>query len=78
MGELASVFAATPTAPRVTFPAYAQVDVFVGVAYDTWEGNFFINNVADKRAILSDYMFPPNSYFYIQPRTIGVSLAKSF
>jgi outer membrane receptor protein involved in Fe transport len=78
VGERASTFAASSTAPRVTFPSYAQADVFAGLLYDSWEGNFYINNVADKRAILSDYTFPPNSYFYIQPRTIGVTLSKMF
>ena len=72
----------TPSIPeqRETFPAYAKTDLRAGLKYDTWTANFFVNNVADKRGVLSGGLgaVPPFAYLLIQPRTIGLSVVKTF
>jgi iron complex outermembrane receptor protein len=73
-----SVFVSAPQ--RQDFPSFVQTDLRVGVKYESWSVNVFVNNVADKRGILSGGVgsFMPNAFVYIQPRTIGASLSKSF
>jgi outer membrane receptor protein involved in Fe transport len=77
-GNFASVYAASPE--RVILPAYTKVDLRGGAEYDTWTFNIFINNVTNKRGLLSGGadLVPTNAFYYIQPRTIGVSATKAF
>lgn len=65
---------------RQALPAYAKTDLRVGVRYDTWTVNLFANNVTDRRGLLTGGVgsFPPYSFQYIQPRTVGLSLGKEF
>lgn len=66
---------------RETFPSYTLLNLHAGFRYDTWALNVFVNNVADKRGVLRgglDAVIFPNYFTYIQPRTIGLSLAKDF
>jgi iron complex outermembrane receptor protein len=70
----------TPPAARTDLPAYARTDVRTGVHYESWTANLYVNNVADRRGILlrgSDAALPW-SVQYIQPRTVGLALAKTF
>ena len=79
VGDRKGVFRAVPQ--RQTFPAYIQVDLRTGVKYDLWTVNAFITNVADKRGVLTGGLGTspyPLAFNYIQPRTVGLSLAKSF
>jgi iron complex outermembrane recepter protein len=64
------------------FPAYTQLDLRAGAQFDTWSLALFVNNATDKRGILRggrdaslglQYIVT-----YIQPRTAGISLSKSF
>jgi hypothetical protein len=67
------------TIPRETFGSYTQLDLHVGLTYDTWDVNLFVNNVADQRGVLrggADSNF--GVVTYIQPRTLGLSFTKSF
>lgn len=66
--------------PRDVYPSYTQTDLRVGATYESWTANLFVNNVADKRGIVNGGagFFPGFSYFYIQPRTIGMSVSKDF
>jgi outer membrane receptor protein involved in Fe transport len=77
-GEFASIFSVSPQ--RQVFPAYARTDLRAGVKYDSWSMNLYVNNVADRRGILSGGLnaYPPYAFNYIQPRAIGVSFAKTF
>ena len=78
-GERAGNFQAT--APRATFPAYAEIDLRAGVKYDTWKINFTVDNAADRRGVIGgglDAYFPPFPALYIRPRTYGLSVAKEF
>jgi iron complex outermembrane recepter protein len=65
---------------RQLFPAYAKTDLRAGVRYDSWTANFFVSNVADKRGVLNGGVgdFPPFAFQVIQPRTVGLSVVKSF
>jgi len=76
-GEFVSVFA--PPA-RQTLPSYAQTDLRAGLRHETWTFNVFVNNVSDKRGILSGGLgaIVPFAFKYFQPRTAGFSLTKSF
>ena len=78
MGDREGVFVGPPQ--RQIFPAFAQTDVRAGVRYDSWTVNFFVNNVADKRAIVRGGIgaVNPTAYGYIQPRTAGLSVSKTF
>jgi iron complex outermembrane recepter protein len=77
-GPFASVFAPSPERQR--FSAYAKTDLRAGVRYDTWTVNLFVNNLADKRAVLNGGLGTnnPTSFQYIQPRTAGLSVSKVF
>jgi iron complex outermembrane recepter protein len=66
-------------APRSYLPAYARTDAHVGVKYDTWTVNAYVNNAFDKRGILeSGADLLPVATLYIQPRTAGLNLTKTF
>jgi iron complex outermembrane receptor protein len=70
------------TAQRETFPSYTQVDLRAGLALGTWTLNAFVNNVGDKRGVLrsgrDSSLSLPFSYTYIQPRTTGLFVTKTF
>jgi outer membrane receptor protein involved in Fe transport len=72
-------FFATST-QRQIFPAYWQTDLRGGLRRDSWALNVFINNVADRRGVLSGGTEKLNPFYFdfIQPRTVGMSLVRSF
>jgi outer membrane receptor protein involved in Fe transport len=78
VGERREAFAASALTPRADLPAYAKTDVRAGVRNDAWSVNLFVNNVTDKRGVLGVGSASPNTITYIQPRTIGASVARSF
>jgi iron complex outermembrane receptor protein len=63
---------------RPELPGYAKVDVRGGVRYGTWTVNLYANNVADRRGVISVNPTIANPTIYIQPRTMGLSLVKTF
>jgi outer membrane receptor protein involved in Fe transport len=70
----------TATGARQTLPSYVQTDLQSGLRYDAWTATFFVSNLTDKRGVLVGGVgaLPPYGFTYIQPRTIGLSLALSF
>jgi len=71
--------AGSVVAPRVYLPAYARTDAHIGVRYDTWTVNAYVNNAFNKRGILeSGADLLPVATLYIQPRIVGLNLSKSF
>jgi outer membrane receptor protein involved in Fe transport len=78
VGDRAGSFRNGSTLPQPNFSSYTQVDVSAGIRKDTWSVNAFANNLTDRRALLSGdpTLFPNGTY--IQPRTVGVSVAKDF
>lgn len=69
-----------PAGPRLRFPSYTRVDLQAGVRSGPWSGSLFINNVGDERGIVSGGYDPVNNtnVSLIQPRTIGLSLSRTF
>lgn len=62
---------------RQEFAAYTRADLRVGLVRESWTLNVFANNVFDKRARLNTGP-AASTFIYIQPRTVGVNLAKTF
>jgi iron complex outermembrane recepter protein len=65
---------------RFISPAYAKMDLRAGAKYDSWTGNFYINNATNRFGLISgdDQNSFANIRYIIQPRTIGLSIAKTF
>jgi iron complex outermembrane receptor protein len=81
VGDRVGEFSGAPPPPgRQDLPAYARTDVRAGAKYDSWTINLFVNNVADQRGLLSGGIntSPAFAFIYIQPRTAGLSVAKTF
>ncbi len=72
----------TGTPARASLPSYTQLDLSAGLRYESWTVNLFANNVADKRGVLVTGNPPaapsPSGIVFIQPRTVGLSVAKTF
>jgi hypothetical protein len=66
---------------RLRFPGYFKTDLNAGVRTGAWTANLYANNVADRRGVLSgsqaNDLFP-YAYIYIPPRTVGLSVSKTF
>jgi iron complex outermembrane receptor protein len=76
-----TVTGACPVPPsRQDYPAFARTDLRANVQYGSWAWTFYANNVADIRGILSGGgpYFIPYAFNIIQPRTVGLNLAKTF
>jgi iron complex outermembrane recepter protein len=69
-----------PTAQRTTYPAYAKVDADAGVKYETWTFNAYVNNLFDRRGEIGGGIGTTNplAFTVIEPRTVGVWVAKTF
>ena len=70
---------------RLKLPGFTTVNLHAGIRYQTLFADIFVNNVGNRRGILSatnNWAANPNLSPYIatytQPRTIGVSLSKTF
>jgi iron complex outermembrane receptor protein len=81
VGDREGEFITSPTQVRLFFPAYAQTNIHAGARYQTWTVNLFVNNLTDKRGIVGGGIsYAGSGYYatYIQPRTAGLSITKSF
>jgi iron complex outermembrane receptor protein len=78
VGDRKSIFTSTPE--RQDLPAYVKTDVRAGVRYESWSTNIFVDNLTDQRGVLSGGLgaINPLAFNYIQPRTVGLSVAKTF
>ncbi|KQS05010.1 hypothetical protein ASG11_12750 [Sphingomonas sp. Leaf357] len=78
-------FGANAAAPRVEYPGYATLDLRTGVKYEGWSLTAFATNLTDQRGVVGatanarrvtvTTSFGVN---YIRPRTVGLSIAKTF
>jgi len=70
----------TTTSYRQVLPAYTKVDLRAGVKYGFWAVNAYANNIADKRGIVAgaENEFYPYDLTYIQPRTVGLNVVRTF
>jgi iron complex outermembrane receptor protein len=85
VGRRYGEFVPTPevAALRQVYPEYGQVDLRTGVKLSDWKLNAYVDNLANKRGIVgggyyNQTNFAPNWFNYIQPRTIGLSVERSF
>ena len=82
VGDRLAEFTSPPPTPpaRQDLPAYARTDAHAGLRYGPWSTNLFINNVTDRRGLLSGGLanYPPWAFVYLQPRTVGLSLSRTF
>ena len=85
VGSRPGEFAYTATYPRTWMPAYTQFNLRAGARYQSWLINLYVNNVADKRGVVGITPFGANYgntggslTTVTQPRTVGLTLAKSF
>jgi len=65
---------------RQDLPAYTKVDLRTGITDGLWTVNIYANNVADARGLLSGGpgADPPYGFQYITPRTLGVTVVRTF
>jgi outer membrane receptor protein involved in Fe transport len=74
--------AAYPTypGPRQDLPGYAKLDLLASAVHDLWRLNIYANNVLDKRGVIDGGAGTafPQSFYIIPPRTIGLSVIRSF
>jgi iron complex outermembrane receptor protein len=82
VGERLEDFLSSAATPRADLPGYADINLRAGAKYRRWTLSVFIDNVADRRAVLYQGEGfsgeSANSLLYITPRTIGTSLSLSF
>jgi iron complex outermembrane receptor protein len=66
--------------PRQDFPSYTKTDARGSVTFGNWAVNLFMTNLTDERGILTGGVdnVNPIAFNYIQPRTFGMSVARSF
>jgi len=79
VGDRVGNFTSAP--PRQEYPAYARVDLHGGVKLNPWTVSLYVKNVMDRRGILYGGLgtLPnPAAFEYIQPRTVGVNVLRSF
>jgi outer membrane receptor protein involved in Fe transport len=74
------VFLGTTTISRDAFPGYTRADLRAGIKNDMWMADLFVNNLTDRRGVVWGGLSatPTNSFYYIQPRTLGISLTRMF
>jgi iron complex outermembrane recepter protein len=65
---------------RQYLPPYAKTDLRLGAKAQAWTVNLYMNNVTDRRGLISGGIgnVVPYSYYYIQPRIVGVNIARQF
>jgi iron complex outermembrane recepter protein len=70
----------TSSAERQAYPAYAKVDAHNGLKFDSWSVSAYVNNLTDRRGLLSGGLGTtlPYAFNYIQPRTVGLTVAREF
>jgi iron complex outermembrane recepter protein len=78
VGERAGGFRADAVTAQPRLPGYSQVDANFGLTAGLWTFNAFVNNVTDKRGVTGIAPFNDNAFNYIQPRTIGMTVARTF
>jgi len=78
-------FVGPPPSIRAHFPGYATINANGGARTDSWLINVYVNNLADRRAVVGGnnfvYATGVTSGWYgtvIQPRTVGLSVSRSF
>jgi outer membrane receptor protein involved in Fe transport len=79
-GKREGSFAGNFSQTRAALPGYTKIDLRAGVEFGDWVATLFANNIADKRGVLNITPVGTATTFhtYVQPRTIGLSVARTF
>lgn len=77
VGERIGAFQFLPD--RQALGAYAKTDLHASVRSGEWTADLYVNNVADRRGIVGGGIGTaiPSTFALIQPRTTGVSIART-
>lgn len=78
VGSRRGVF--TSSTERQYLPAYAKTDIRAGAKYGRWTATAYLNNVADRRGLISGGVgvFPPFGFYIIQPRSVRLAVSATF
>lgn len=78
VGDRAGIFTATATQRRQTFDSYVRADLQAGLTVNDWDVSLFVNNVADERGVLLGDPAIAAASYYIQPRSYGIAMTRSW
>jgi iron complex outermembrane receptor protein len=80
VGHRQDGFPAVGGGPRLDLPAYTTADLRASIECRAWEAAVFVRNLNDARGVLarSQIGFTTFATNYIQPRTLGLSISRSF
>jgi outer membrane receptor protein involved in Fe transport len=78
VGRRENNFAPSYAPGRLEFPSYTQTSLHAGARYESWTISAFVNNLTDERGIIGTNLPTFSNIIYIQPRTAGLSVSKSF
>jgi outer membrane receptor protein involved in Fe transport len=74
-------FVSDAASPRIKLPSFTTVDLRAGFTFETLTATAFVKNVGDSRGYTGMYVVGsggPYALSMINPRTIGLSVAKTF
>jgi len=79
IGDRKEIFAPAQGA-RLSLPGYVQENLSAGIRDDGWNVSVFVNNLSDQRGLISRPLigFTETAALYIQPRTVGLTIVRSF
>jgi len=65
---------------RTYLPAYVKTDLHAGLNYGPWRVNTYVNNVANRRGVISGGLgnAVEDSFYYITPRNFGITFGRTF
>jgi iron complex outermembrane receptor protein len=82
VGDRLGTFTSPPPTvpPRQDLPGYARADIRAGARYQSWTVDVFVNNLMDNRGLLVGGIGTgfPSRFAFIQPRTVGLTISRSF
>lgn len=69
-----------PSPDRQKYPSYTTADVRSRLSLDSWSATLYLNNVTDRRGLVGGGLgsYFPDTFAVIQPRTIGLSVTRTF
>jgi outer membrane receptor protein involved in Fe transport len=80
VGRRLGEFTSPPPEVRQIYPSYIKDNLRAGAKSGPWTLDLFANNVTDSRGVLSGGTgaYLPYAFHYLHPRTIGISVARTF
>jgi iron complex outermembrane receptor protein len=79
VGPREDIFLSSP-GTRQYLPPYAKTDLRAGLIGDPWKVSLYANNVTDRRGLIAGGAgnVLPYTFYYIQPRTVGLTVSRTF